>query len=454
MDARTLLLSALPLSALVVLAAPAAAPAQVSAEEAKQLGTTLTEIGAERAGNADGTIPAYDGGLTRPPPSYRPGSGIRPDPFADERPLLSIDGKNAAAHAARLTEGTKALLARYPDFRIDVYATHRTVAFPRFVTDNTVRLATSARTTHGGLSLAGVRAAYPFPIPKTGNEAMWNHLLRFSAVCDRRRTAAYHVEPSGTVTLSSTAEILESYPYWDERSRASDVYFRFRIFYDGPARRAGEAMMLIDPVDYVEHGRRAWQYLPGQRRVRLAPDLSYDTPNAVNAGAQTFDDALLFNGKMDRFDFTLVGKREIYVPYNVYRAAYQATAQELLKPRFLNPDLVRWELHRVWVVEAKLKPGKRHLYSRRVFYLDEDSWAALLSDQYDARGGLYRVGLAFMAPSYDLPAPWPDPFLHYDLVSGVYAINGWPGAAGWLRHVPCPSENEWSPDALAGAGIR
>ncbi len=448
MDARTVVVSAL-----VALAAPAASRA-VTAEEAKQLGTTLTEIGAERAGNADGTIPPYEGGLAMPPAGYRPGSGTRPDPFAGEKPLFSIDGKNAAAHAARLTEGQKALLAKYPDFRMDVYPTHRTVAFPRFVLENTVRQATSARTAHDGVSFTGARAAYPFPIPKTGNEAMWNHLLRFSAICDRRRTAAYIVEASGAVTLSSTAQILESYPYWDERSKASNVYFRFKIAYDGPARRAGEGMMLIDPVDYVERGRRAWQYLPGQRRVRLAPDLSYDTPNAVNAGAQTFDDALLFNGKMDRFDFTLVGKREVYVPYNVYRVAYGATAEELLRPRFLNPDLVRWELHRVWVVEAKLKPGKRHLYHRRVFYLDEDSWAALLSDQYDARGQLYRVGLAFMAPSYDLPAPWPDPFLHYDLVSGTYAINGWPGAAGWMRHVPCPSENEWSPDALAGAGIR
>jgi hypothetical protein len=317
-----------------------------------------------------------------------------------------------------------------------------------------VKLATVARTEGDGLSLAGVRAAYPFPIPKTGREAMWNHLVRFSALCDRRKISAYHVEASGSATLSSSAHVLEGYPYWDERGPDSNTYFRFRIAYDGPARRAGEAMMLVDPVNYVQRGRRGWQYLPGQRRVRLAPDLAYDTPNTATAGAQTFDDALLFNGKMDRFDFALLGKREIYVPYNVYRAVYEATAEELLKPRFLNPDLVRWELHRVWVVEARLQPGKRHVYSRRVFYLDEDSWAALTSDQYDGRGELYRVGMAFMAPSYDVPAPWADPFLHYDLVSGVYAINGWPGASGWMRHVECPGENEWSPDALAGAGVR
>jgi hypothetical protein len=345
-------------------------------------------------------------------------------------------------------------MARYPDFRIDVYPTHRTVAFPRSVTEATVRAAGAAVTTQGGLSFGGTWAAYPFPIPRTGYEAMWNNLVRFSARCARVRIFAFRVETSGRVTLSSSAELREDFPYWDPAKAGSNTYFRLRIAYDGPPRRAGEVLMLIDPVDYTRANRRAWQYLPGQRRVRLAPDLSYDTPNAATAGAQTFDDALLFNGAMDRFDFALLGKKELYVPYNAYRAMYGSTPEELLGPHFLSPDRVRWELHRVWVVEARLVPGKRHLYSRRVFYLDEDSWSALLSDQYDGRGQLYRVGLAFMAPSYDVPAPWADPFLHHDLVTGAYAINGWPTAAGWLRHGECQDDREWSPDALAGAGVR
>jgi hypothetical protein len=441
------------LYAVLALSLPVAA-AGLGPGEAKQLGDALTPIGAERAGNADGTIPPYTGGLTQPPAGFVPGSGHRPDPFAAEKPLFSVDAKNAAAHAERLSAGTRAMMERYPDFRIDVYPTHRTVAFPPAVIEATLRSATSARTENGGISLAGVHAAYPFPIPKTGHEAMWNHLVRFTAICDERKTSAYNVTPSGQAVLATTARMLESYPYWDPAAKGSNVYFRLRVRYDGPPRRAGEGLMLIDPVDYVQRGRRSWQYLPGQRRVRLAPQLAYDTPAPATFGAQTFDDALLFNGEMDRFDFALRGKRELYVPYNVYRAAYEAKAEELLRPRFLAPELVRWELHRVWVVEATLKPGKRHVYSRRVFYLDEDSWAALLSDQYDASGRLWRVGVAFMAPSYDVPAPWPDPFLHYDLAAGSYAINGWPGAAGFLRHVPCPSENEWSPDALASEGVR
>jgi hypothetical protein len=441
------------IAALLALVGPAA-HAGVPAEEAKALGTTLTAVGAERAGSADGAIPPYEGGLTTAPPTFRPGSGSRPDPFADEKPLFSIDGRNLEPHAARLSEGVKALLRRHPDFRLDVYPSHRTVAFPAFVTENTVRQASAAHTTNGGLSLAGARAGYPFPIPETGYEAMWNDLVRFQGTCTSKRIFAYHVESTGRPTLSSAARVIESYPYWDAGSPRSEIYFRFRIRYDAPARRAGEGFMLIDPIDYVAQGRRSWQYLPGQRRVRLAPDLAYDTPNSATAGAQTFDDALLFNGKMDRFEFTLVGKRELYVPYNAYRAVYQSTPEQLLGPRFLSPDAVRWELHRVWVVDARLRPGKRHVYSRRVFYLDEDSWAALLSDQYDARGQLYRVGVALMAPSYDVPAPFADPFLHYDLATGVYALNGWPSAGGWLRLGECRGENEWSPDALAGAGIR
>ena len=175
-------------------------------------------------------------------------------------------------------------------------------------------------------------------------------------------------------------------------------------------------------------------YLPGQRRVKVAPDLAHDTPNPGTAGATTFDDTFIFNGSMDRFDFKLVGKKEMFVPYNAYAAVYQAKQDDLLKPNHLNPDLVRWEQHRVWVVEATLKEGKRHVYSKRVFYLDEDSWAAVASDEYDARGQIYRTGFAYMAPSYDLPAPYTDMFGHYDLAARVYSLTGFIAETGGVRH--------------------
>ncbi|PWR18324.1 DUF1329 domain-containing protein [Zavarzinia compransoris] len=441
-------------SALVAIFAAGAAQAGVTPEEAKRLGTTLTPVGAEMAGNAAATIPAYAGGLTTPPAGFAAGSGIRPDPFAGEKPRLVIDAGSMAGEAARLTEGAKALLTRYASFRLDVYPTHRTVTFPAFVLENTKQQATTATISADGNSISGVHAAFPFPMPKSGYEAMWNHLLRFNGLAYESKYRNFIVDASGHVTLSTEGQSTQEYPFWDVSKPDADTYWRMRLSYTGPARRAGEALMIIDPLDVGTKDRRSWAYLPGQRRVKVAPDFSFDTPNPGTAGVNTFDDVFLFNGSMDRFDFQLVGKREIYVPYNCYNALYEAKQADLLAANHLNPDLIRWELHRVWVVEAKLKEGKRHIYSRRVFYLDEDSWAALASDEYDARGDLAVAGFAYMTPSYDVPAPYSDMFSHYNLAQRTYALTGFVAETGGMRQTRPRSDREWSADALAGSGIR
>jgi hypothetical protein len=430
------------------------AHAGVTADEAKKLGTTLTPVGAEKAANKAGTIPEYTGGLTTPPAGFKPGDGLRPDPFAGEKPLSSIDAKNMAQHEANLTEGAKALMKAYPTFRIDVYKTHRTVAFPKFVVDNTLANATRAKTTNDGRSMQGAHAGFPFPIPQDGYEAMWNHLVRFNGAAYEAKYRNLNIDASGRPTLATEGSSVQEYPFWDATKKDAETYWKIKLTYSGPARRAGEALLLVDPLDIGSKDRRAWSYLPGQRRVKVAPDLSHDTPNPGTAGATTFDDTFIFNGSMERFEFKLLGKKEIYVPYNAYRAVYGAKQDELVKPNHLNPDVVRWELHRVWVVEAKLKEGKRHIYSKRVFYLDEDSWAALASDEYDARGQLYRAGFAYMAPSYDLPAPYTDMFSHYDLVARIYALTGFIAETGGLRHTKALADREWTADSLAGSGIR
>lgn len=442
------------LPAALTLALSSAAVAAVTPDEAKLLGTSLTAIGAEKAANKDGTIPAYTGGLTTAPAGFKAGDGVRPNPFADEKPRLSIDAKNMAQHADKLTEGAKALLQKYPSFRIDVYPTHRSVAFPKFVTDNTAKCAVAAKTSNDGRSMEGCHAGFPFPIPKTGYEAMWNHLVRFNGQAYQSKYRNLNVDASGRVTLATEGNSVQEYPFWDASKDSADTYWRIKLMYTGPARRAGEGLLIVDPLDVGAKDRRAWTYLPGQRRVKVAPDLAYDTPNPGTAGGNTFDDVFIFNGSMDRFDFKLVGKKEMIVPYNDYAAVYGAKQDDLLKPNHMNPDLVRWELHRVWVVEATLREGKRHVYGKRVFYLDEDSWASLASDEYDARGQLYRAGFAYMAPSYDLPAPYTDMFGHYDLVAGIYSLTGFIAETGGLRQTKPLSEREWSADSLAGAGIR
>jgi hypothetical protein len=429
--------------------------AEVSAEEAKKLGVTLTAVGAEKAGNKDGTIPEYTGGLTTPPAGFAKGSAVRPDPFASEKALFSIDAKNMAQYGDKLTEGTKALMKMYPDFRIDVYKAHRTVAYPKFVLENTVKNATRGKLSDDGLSIQGARAGIPFPIPKNGAEVMLNYKGRYQGVSYvLPKYFAYTVDSAGKLVLSTQGAFFVETPYYDQ-SKVEDptLLSRYRANYSGPARRAGEGAMAVDALDESK-GRRAWQYLPSQRRVRLAPDLAYDTPNSSTSGMATYDDVYMFNGKLDRYDWKLVGKKEMYVPYNTYKFTYADKAEEVFQGKFINPAMVRWELHRVWVVEAALKEGKRHIYSKRTFYVDEDSWNVLASDQYDGRGQLWRPGFSYLTQSYDATVNNNSPSGHYDLIAGTYYINMWPSTNGIRYSETMQPDSFWTPESLAGSGVR
>jgi hypothetical protein len=424
-----------------------------SEKDVEKLGASLTFVGAEKAGNADGSIPAYTGGLTKVPADYVKGSGIRPDPFATEKPLYSITGANLGKYEANLTEGSKALLKKYPSYRMDVYPTHRTVAFPEYVTDNTRGCANTAQTYNQGLSMKGCHAGFPFPMPKDGFEAMWNHLTRFVGRAQSYGFKSLYVDSTGRPTLTSGGIYSADFPYWDNNS-ASDIFMRVKNAYQKPTRRNGVTIMIHDALNAAEVGRKAWSYIPGQRRTKLSPAVAFDTPNPSMGGAATYDDTWLFFGSMERFNFKLVGKKEIFVPYNTYRASYHTNEKEFFTPDHLNPDVVRWEKHRVWVVEANLGEGKRHIYSKRVFYLDEDSWVALASDQYDIRGALYRPGFAFMAPSYEIPSPTADFHVLYDLISGMYATNFFTAEDGGVVQTQPLPDRDWSPTSLAGSGIR
>ncbi len=428
----------------------------VSAEEAKKLGTTLTPVGAEMAGNADGTIPPYTGGLTTPPATYKEGSNLRPDPFASEKPLFSIDAGNMEKYAGRLTEVTKALMEKYPStYRIDVYPTHRTAAFPQYILDDTARNAVTAETADGGLSLKNALGGYPFPIPKDGYEVMWNHLTRYDGEAWEGVLISYNVDANGRKTLAVDAWELNEYPY-NFKKNPSDYYIRVKIRFLRPERRAGEITMAIDPIDMVNKGRRAWQYLPGQRRVKMAPEIAFDTPNPSTSGATTYDDSFCFCGSMERYDWKLIGKKEMYVPYNLYKLTYGSTSDEICKTRgHMNPDVVRWELHRVWVVEANLKPSMRHIYSKRVFYVDEDTWSVLFADQYDLRGQIYRGMFSLITQSYDANTPWSTAQVGHDLIAGTYTSGTTFGDGhGYLKYVKPTPDREWNPEALAGSGVR
>lgn len=434
-----------------------AAIGAVTDEEAKKLGTTLTAVGAEKAGNKDGSIPMYTGGLNKIPPGvqFTKGSTQRPDPFAEEKPLFSITQKNMNGYLDKLDEGQKTLLKKYPDYRLDVYKSHRTAAYPDFVTENTIKQAGQAKLANNGLTLVNAHAVFPFPIPQNGYEAIWNNQVRFVTEKSYKvNCEVYIVYSNGRKTLASNS--LEDYQtlYWDKskKNKTDDVtgYYRFRVLL--PARNAGEAILVHVTKDYIKNPR-IWQYLTGQRRTKLAPDIAFDTPNAQLNGLTTYDETFMFSGSPERFDMKLIGKKEMYVPYNCYKLAYHSTSDKLFQPKFINPDYVRWELHRVWVVQADLHPGKRHIFKKRIFYLDEDSWLILAAEEYDARGQLHRAGSMYPVQNYDYPAPWGYTYGFYDFNANAYAVDGYMGKSGILYIEKTPDAS-WSPEALAGMGIR
>ncbi len=435
------------------------AQAAVPAAEVAKLGQNLTLIGAEKAGNAEGTIPEYSGGNTTLPAGFNAGDSMRPNPYAEEKPRLVVKPADAAALQDKLTATLAELLKRFPDFRLDVYPTQRSAAYPQWVLDNTVKNAAQAEATDEGNGVSNALPGTPFPIPASGAEAMWNPLLRYQGGTVTSKFDNSNVDSAGVETLATTGDATINYPFYQDAARGTpgdpkEIFYRLKVKYTAPARRAGEATLLQDALNPLVQPRRAWQYLPGQRRVKLAPDLAYDTPNPGSAGASTYDDTFVFSGALDRFDWKLIGKKEMIVPYNNYTIVYDTDVKRMLTPNVVNPDMVRWELHRVWVVEATLKPGKRHIYQKRTFYLDEDTWQALASDEYDSRGQLYRGSLAFIAPSYDVKVPVGPAHMIYDLVGGSYNITGMTGPYGGVKYIDPLPNVQWSPESLAGAGIR
>jgi hypothetical protein len=442
--------------ALATILCAAGARAAVSPDEAAALGTTLTPVGAEMAGNASGTIPAFTGGLA-PPAGYKPGDTRRPDPFADEKPLRVVTAGNLGESETQLTAGTRELLRKYPGFRVDVYPTHRTVAWPDFLVANTRRNATEAQTTEDGVAIHQVRPGVPFPIPRSGHEVMWNHRLHYMGRAVTFKYEGWLVDSTGQRVQTSAALSRWEFPIFDpgraEPLHQDEPLFLWRVDYTGPQRRAGEAMLLIDSINPLKQGRRVWTYVPGQRRVKPV-EMPDEALHSGSSGAYANDDAFVYTGVLERFDVKLLGKREMLVPYSTYRLSYHPNAADLLHTGYLNPDLLRWELHRVWVVEATLKPGQHHIYSRRVFYVDEDSWAALASDEYDLDGQLRRSVFTFLTYSYDAGVPHTANHAVYDFGTGAYFLAFLPGPYAGVKYVEPAPTSEWSPDALAGAGVR
>jgi len=432
--------------------------AAVSAEKAAELGKTLTPMGAEMAGNADGSIPAWNPKGPPMPAGFLPGSDNYVNPYPDEEPLYIIDNRNWKKHAENLTAGTIAMFEKYgkDGWSMHVYPTHRDSIRPDWYYANNLKNALNATLVADGQKVEGNLPGLPFPIPQSGLEAIWNHMVRYGEPFSQRYDV-YYVDSGGKPILSTTAFSNSLYPMFttpDELVGDKD-YTYLRINYEAPARRAGEILLIHEPgADYTEgKGRKAWQYLTGQRRVRLAPAVAFDTPNPAVAGTSTYDDAYIYNGSPERFNWQLVGKKEIIIPAAEYDFLFKTDVTDMLGPNFIKPEHVRWEKHRVWVVEATLKEGSRHLYARRTFYIDEDTWVCAADDIYDGRGMLWRVQYLYPADLYDRKTSHNFSYGAYDLLQNIYNLNAKP-IPGKFSNTAESNEFYYTPKGLARAGVR
>jgi hypothetical protein len=438
-------------------AVPFPCSAAVTADEAAQLGRTLTPMGAEKAGNAAGTIPAWEGGITRAPAGYKPG-GHYVDPYANDKPLFTITAAEADRYKANLTPGQYAMLKKYPTWKMVVYPTRRSASFPEGHYKETMANATRVKLAEGGNGAVGTKGGVPFPIPKDALEVVWNHLMRYRGDTYAMTWSQAAVTRGGDYTL-----VRFEYEYdfhhgnlaKPEKDREDNKIFNFLQTVTAPARLAGQILLVHEYADQVKSPRQAWTYNPGQRRVRLAPNVAYDNPGTAADGLRTNDDFFMFNGATDRYDWKLLGKREIYVPYNAYKLnGPDLKYKDVIRPLHLNPDHARYELHRVWVVEATIKPGTSHIYKRRVLFIDEDSWAVLVTDKYDARDELWRVSEEHSINFYDVPMTYPAMEVHHDLHAGRYIVMGLRNEEPKVYERISRQTADFTPSGLRGLGTR
>lgn len=400
-----------------------------SSSSEKSLQDRLTPVGAIRAGNEEGTIPRWDGGMATPPDAYT--GGVRVDPFQNEAPLYVITKENLEEHKDKLTTGQLALFEKYPNsFKMPIYPTHRTATAPAWVFENAAKNIDQAELTDNGNGVKGAFGGIPFPHADSGIKTIWNHLLRWQGQGQQKNYLNLTIYDSGTVAVGG-ATIWEDYPFYAKDQSAATYNgnsLHLLAKYDLPVRRKGEVFALRESVRPEENPREAWQYIPGQRRVRRAPTIGFDTPNPSVNGLSTYDDGFMFSGSPERYDWQLVGTEEKLVPYNnnqVFEMTNQGQekALEVFTPKHMNPDYSRWELHRVHVVEATLKEGQRHTYPRRRFYIDEDTWTILASEAYDSRGNLWRIGFANVLNAYDVPATVIRALWYVDLEADAYGVT-------------------------------
>jgi hypothetical protein len=393
--------------------------AAVPDTEAARLGKELTPVGAERAANRDGSIPEWKGGTAKGKHAL---NEPRTDLFPNEKPLFTVDAGNVDKYADKLSAGQIELLKTRKGYRLDVYPTHRSCGYPESVYEQTRKNAAVAKlTTDGKDNLAtAVGGGFPFPVPKTGAEAVWNHKLRWQGLGREEHYQTNFINPDGNF-YGLAQDQMTLMPFASAKAKSPEdvggAQMKILNVAASPAARTGEVILAHY---YLGKGTDAWMYFPGQRRVRRLPAFEYDNPIPGYENLETADQYPMFAGSLDRYDWKLVGKQEMIIPYNNFKFVAKRKTSEVYGGLYPNRDLMRYELHRVWKVEATVKQGMRHMFAKRVFFFDEDTWNIMEADQYDAQGKLWRVMESTIYPAVELGACVSQEFMSWDLTVNRY----------------------------------
>lgn len=394
----------------------------------------LTFFGAEAGGNESGAIPPWTGGIATPPASYRPGDW-HPDPYAGDQILFTIDHSNVEQYRDKLSAAHIALIKKYPDtYRMPIYPTRRSVSYPPLVREKTLQYRGKARVVDDGAGVEGIVIGTPFPEPENGEQVMWNMRLSnkgggYSGYYNTALTAS-----DGSYELGVSKHEIE-YLYSDPRStpeNLNNIETRAIMYTLLPAKSAGTIYLYHFLLNAKDEERRNWTYNPGKRRTKRASMIAHDQPMGGSDGIHIWDQGDMWLGPITDFNWTLIGKQEMYVPYNAYTLHSGDTAiDDIIKPRHINQDLARYELHRVWVVEATRREGVSHFYQRRRYFIDEDSWRVMVAEHYDENGDVHRFSEAHHINYYEAKVFYTTLDTYYKIDTDRY----------YLRHI----DNEYTP---------
>jgi hypothetical protein len=414
--------------------------------ELKTLNESLTPTGAIRQGTTDGRIPAWV--------SSKEQAALLHQQLEQDQPLFTITGDNYTEYLAHLTEGQIALFRQHPNtFKMPVYQSKRLHQIPKWLAEATHKNLNDARLIDDGNGISNVWPGIPFPVPDNALEILWNHLIAWRSISAKGTFIESTIHPNQAhYLIESSFEIAMPY-YQPERMAVTDniilTYYLTRII--SPARIAGGATLVHDSMNPRMGQRQSWIYNVSQRRVRRLPFLGYDTPNMNSDDIRVVDEVNLFNGSPDRYEWKSHGKKAIYIPYNAKSLAESTKDFEsLLTPYHLKTEPTRYELHRVWEIEATLKPDQHHIYTRRKLYLDEDSWMALIAEQYDQSGALWRVSISHTQYMPELPGTMKVADIFHDIKNQSYFVQSLIERNGrWLEFSnTLPEKKHFSPVGL------